>query len=98
MVNMSDLMIQIAAGLIVILIAGWLGLGGKTITIQSSSTKKTGKKMILVAWVLIILGLYLGAGANWDTETARAGAGISSLGFGFLLLIVGRVVAWYQGN
>ena len=93
---MSDLMIQIAAGLVVIVIAGWLGLGGRTVTIQSSGTRKTGKKMILVAWVLIILGLYLGAGANWNLETAKAGAGASSLALGFLLLIVGRIVAWYQ--
>lgn len=91
-------MIQIVAGLIVIVIAGWLGLGGKTVTIQSNSTKKTGKKMILIAWVLIVLGLYLGGSTNWDLETAQAGAGVSSLVFGFLLLIIGRIVAWYQSN
>lgn len=96
--HMSDLAIQIVAGLIVILIAGWLGLGGKTVTIQSNTTKKTGKKMILISWVLIILGLYLGGSANWDLETAKAGAGASSLILGFLLLIVGRIVVWFQSN
>ncbi len=93
---MSDLVIQIVAGLAVILLAGWLGLGGKTVTIQSNSAKKTGKKIILVAWILIILGLYLGGASNWDVETVKAGMGISSLIFGFLLLIVGRIIAWYQ--
>lgn len=95
---MNDLVVQIVAGLIVILIAGWLGLGGKTITIQSNTTKKTGKKMILIAWVLIFLGLYLGGSGNWDLETVKAGAGASSLILGFLLLIFGRIVAWFQSN
>lgn len=100
---MSQLLINIVAGLVVLILGTWLGLGGSTrVKIEGGhKVRKTGKLIIFVS-VLMILGGLAWAGSNapaqGGVDLSRSGMlyGFTLAGYGVLLLIVGKVVAWWQ--
>jgi hypothetical protein len=100
---MSQLLINVVAGLAVLILGAWLGLGGSTkVRIEGGhKVKKTGKLLILIS-VLMIIGGLAWAGSN---APAQGGVdlnipgmlyGFTLAGYGALLLIVGKIVAWWQ--
>jgi hypothetical protein len=100
---MSELFITVVGGLIVLIFGAWLGLGGSTkVRVEGGhKVKKTGKLLILISALMIIGGLAW-AGSN---APAQGGIdlyipgmlyGVTLAGYGVLLLIVGKIVAWWQ--
>jgi hypothetical protein len=95
---MKDLLFQIIGGLIVVLIAAWLGIGGTTkVVVHGGQVRKTGKWIILISVAMILGGL------SWHDKLAPTKSifnfndwGSLLFGYGILFLIVGKVVAWFQ--
>jgi len=100
---MSDLIITIIGGLVVIVIASWFGLGGNTkVTVHGGGrVKKTGKWIILISIAMIIGGLAW-AGSNspaqggFDFSQPGTVYGLTLAGYGVLFFIIGKIVAWFQ--
>jgi hypothetical protein len=100
---MSELIITVVGGLLVIVIASWFGLGGSTnVTVHGGGrVKKTGKWIILIS-VAMILGGLAWAGSNSPTQGGfdfnHPGTvyGMTLAGYGILFFIIGKIVAWFQ--
>lgn len=100
---MSQLLISVIGGLLVLILGTWLGFGGSTkVKIEGGhKVKKAGKLLILIS-VLMILGGLAWAGSNapaqGGVDLSRPGMiyGFTLAGYGVLLLIVGKIVAWWQ--
>ena len=100
---MNQLVITVVGGLIVLILGAWFGLSGSTkVRVEGGhKVKKTGKLLILIS-VLMILGGLAWAGSN---APAQGGVdlnipgmlyGFTLAGYGVLLFIVGKIVAWWQ--
>ena len=100
---MSELFITVVGGLVVLILGTWLGLGGSTkVRVEEGhKVKKTGKLLILIS-VLMIIGGLSWAGSNApaqggiDLHIPGMLYGVTLAGYGVLLLIVGKIVAWWQ--
>lgn len=106
---MDQLVLNIVGGLIVVVIAAWLGIGSKSERVVfvggGNSKKKWWKKFIVFAWLMIVLGIIL-YGANAPTTgNAFLGAqmdvwgylGLDLIGFGIIFLIIGKISLWVVG-
>ncbi len=95
---MSQLFINIIAGLVVVIIAALLGIGGTTkVVVHGNRSGKAGKWIIIISVVMILSGLFV-LGKN-PTPTAGIdfnNPGTLLIGYGIIFFIVGRIVAWYQ--
>lgn len=88
--------------------AGWilwmLGVGRNVkVSVHGASARKSGKIIVLIAWAFILFGLYTGGHSSlpqggWDMANHYAVYGVSLLVLGFILLVIGSVVAWFQKN
>lgn len=95
---MNNILSQIISGIIVALILYWIGLGSnKVIVYNSGKIRKTGKWIIIISILIIIIGLNIGAKQQVNyTGTISPGYGFAILG-GFLFFI-GKIIAWFQRN
>ena len=82
-------------------IAAWFGIGRTTrVVIHGGRTRKTGKWMILISVAMIIGGLsWMGGGnpqgpGDWLKPPALYGFTLAA--YGVVLLVIGKVVAWFQ--
>ena len=100
---MSQLLITVIGGLIVLILAAWLGIGGSTrVKVEGGhKVRKTGKLIIFIS-VLMILGGLAWAGSNAPAQggidLSRSGMlyGFTLAGYGVLFFFVGKIVAWWQ--
>lgn len=100
---MSDLIITVVGGLLVIIIASLIGLGKNTkVTVSGGGkVKRTGKWIILIS-ITMILGGFAWAGSNSPTQGgfdfSKPGTiyGLTLAGYGLLFYFVGKVTAWFQ--
>lgn len=100
-----DLITNIVAGLIVAVIAAWLGIGAKSERVVfahgGNSGKKRWKKVIILAWLMIVLGIV------WYVPNAPPGSpfsgaflngwavwGFDFIGLGLILLVVAKIFLW----
>lgn len=96
---MSDLLIQIVAGIIVAIIASFIGIGYKVrISHSSSASPKTGKRIMIFSALAIFTGAILGGQSGWDMGTTQGVIGATLAGYGVLFFFIGKIVAWYQRN
>lgn len=98
---MSSLFIQIIAGLIVVVLAAWFGIGGTTrVVVHGGRTRKTGKWIILISVAMIFGGLSWMGSTNpqglSDWLKPPAVYGFTLAGYGVIFLVIGKVVAWFQ--
>lgn len=101
---MSNFVVTIISGIIVAIIVSWLGIGGsKKQVIMSGGVKvrKTGKLIIIISVIIIIWGmLLLGNNSNptaiMDMTNRQAANGLLLMFLGAILLIIGKIVAWFQ--
>ncbi len=97
---METLIVQVLSGLIVVAIAGWLGIGRSTVrVITGSRSTRKWKWVILISWLMIIGGLYLfgankGQFTNISANSIYAMMGLNLLGFGVIGLGIGKVGVW----
>jgi len=92
---MDELFKQIFIGIIVAIIVGWLGFGGKKKVIVQGTGKirKTGK------WIMLISGIFIFIGLIWVSNDPtykgwHPGYSLSIISFMFFLL--GKLIAWWQ--
>ena len=97
---MIAFLVAVASAVVAGLILRFFG-GGTKITVEGSQVKKTGKKMVLVAWLMIIIGVVL-CGQNslphggFDLSKPGTVYGFGFLEVGAILLFFGSIVAWFQ--
>jgi hypothetical protein len=100
---MEQLIIQIVAGLAVIIIASWFGLGGfksgKVITTDGNKTTKKWKWAMTISWFMILVGFYVfksynGQLTNFQNNSLQAFMGLSLIGYGFIFLFVSNFFRW----
>jgi len=97
---MSNLFINVIGGLIVVIIATWLGIGGSTkVIVQSNGRiKKTGKWIIIISVAMILSGL-IWAGSNspvqggFDLNKTGTVHGLTLTGYGALLFFIGKIIS-----
>ncbi|MGC9602979.1 MAG: zinc-ribbon domain-containing protein [Minisyncoccia bacterium] len=65
--------------------------------IEPELTSKRWKRVKLIAWGMILVGfLILGAsGGSWGSMNAGFSLGLSLVLIGIIVLIIGRIGAWY---
>lgn len=96
---MPDFLIQVIAGIIVAIIASFIGIGYKVrISHSSDSSRKTGKKIMIFSGLAIFTGVILGGQSGWDMGTKQSVIGATMAGYGVLFFFIGKVIAWYQRN
>lgn len=89
---MSQLLFTILGGVITAVIVGWLGFGkSKIVVVHGVRVKKTGKWMVIISILMILLGSYLHSKGG-----SFASAGITIAAYGFVIFLIGRAVAWFQ--
>ena len=101
---MSNFVVTIISGIIVAIIVSWLGIGeSKKQVIMSGGVKvrKTGKLIIIISVIIIIWGmLLLGNNSNptaiMDMTNRQTANGLLLMFLGTILLIIGKIVAWFQ--
>ncbi len=99
---MSDLIIQVTGRVIVAVLIAWIGIGRKVKIVHSQGVqaKKTGKWMIVISVIMIMLGIILFDSASFEKginfNNPKELYSISLLTFGIILLIIGKIVAWFQ--
>ena len=96
---MKDLFIQVASGLIVLLIAGFLGLGAKTIKVMSGHSSRPTKKwkwLIIIGWIMVFGGLALFGSHSAVTKQIYpfADTGFQTALLGVIVLGIGKVGLW----
>ncbi len=98
-----ELLITVVGGLLVTIIAAWLGLGGTTkVTIRGGGKiKKTGKWIILISVVMFFVGLSLCRKSDptqwgFDLNIPSTLYGVTIILYSGLFFLVGKVVAWFQ--
>lgn len=99
---MEQLIIQIIGGVIVAVIATWLGIGKshKVIIHHAGPTRRTGKWIILISILMIFGGLaWMSNGypqnfSGWIKPPTVYGFTLAS--YGVIFFIIGKVVAWFQ--
>ncbi len=95
---MSQLFINIIGGLIVVIIAAWLGIGGTTrVVVHGNQSGKAGKWIIIISVVMILSGLFvIGKNPTPTTGIDFNNPGTLLVGYGIIFFIVGRIIAWFQ--
>lgn len=98
---MSGLIVTIVGGVVVAVIISMFGIGTTKVVVNGSKQSRAGKKLILLSWLMIVVGLILLgqsplARAGFDTTQTSTLLGIALAECGVLLLIIGKVIAWYQ--
>lgn len=98
---MDQLLITIIGGVIVAIIATWLGISGSTrVVIEGTHVRKTGKWIILISAVMIFGGLIWMVNSNPqglnDCVRPPAVYGFTLAGYGLIFFMIGKVVAWFQ--
>lgn len=95
---MNQLLINVIGGVAVIIIAALFGIGGTTrVVVHGTHARKTGKWIIIISVVMILVGASL-AGKN-PSHTGGLNfndPGTLLMGYGVLFFVVGKIVAWYQ--
>jgi hypothetical protein len=87
---MKELVVTVIGGILVMALGSWFGIGSSRVTtVEGVRIRKSGKWMIIISVIMIIGGL------SW-AGSGNTLAGYTLVGYGFLLFIVGRVVAWFQ--
>ncbi len=96
--GMSNLVITIIGGLIVAILASWLGLGGSTtVRIRSGvRTSRTGKNIMIFSIIIILGGLIWASKTTQPSGTFTAGHGLAICGV--FIFLIGKLIAWYQRN
>ena len=95
---MSDLTLQVIAGVVVAIIVSFIGIGQRIKISHNSASPKTGKKIMIVSAVAILIGAYYGGQSGWDMESTQGVIGATTVGCGVILFFIGRVISWYQKN
>lgn len=96
---MNGLMTTIIGGVIVAIIVAIFNIGGtKHVSVHGLPVRKTGKWIIIIS-ILMILGGLAWAGKN--PSSPQGGFDLSNSGvivamYGLIMLVVGKVVAWFQ--
>ena len=94
---MNQFIINIIGGVIIAILVSWLGFGGSKVTIQHTGTsRKTGKKIMLFAILMIFTGAIWAGKDTLHTGLSNHGTLLAS--YGFILFIIGWVVNWFQKN
>lgn len=94
---MNEFFSQIAIGIIVAIILGWLGFGGsKKVIVNNSKSHKLGKWIMIISVIIMIIGLNWAGKQSPTINTIAPGYSVAILG-GFFFLI-GKVIAWFQRN
>lgn len=99
---MNQLSINIISGLVVAIIIAGLGIGSTTkVSVSGIQTRKTGKWMIIISVAMIFIGLaWLGknapSGRGFNFSDPSTIYGFTLVGWGVLLLVVGKIVTWFQ--
>src|SRR5882672_1960525 len=98
---MSELFVQIIGGLIVAILAFFFGISGNRtkVVVQGTRVRKTGKWIIFISVLMILGGLtWAGSGSpsqgGFDFNKPATIYGLTLAGYGFIFLIVGKIVAW----
>lgn len=99
---MDQLFIQVVGGFIVAILVALFNIGGTKVTVvRAAKTSKTGKWIIIISVIMILVGLAL-MGQNapqkvgLDFNKLQTMIGLTLVGYGILALIVGKIVAWFQ--
>lgn len=94
--GMSNLVITIIGGLVVAILASWLGLGGSTtVRIRGGArSSRTGKNIMIFSVIIVFAGLMWASKTTQPSETFTAGHGLAICGV--FLFLIGRIIAWYQ--
>ena len=95
---MSDLMIQVIAGVIVAIIVSFIGIAHRIKISHGTTSAKTGKKIMIISVLAIFIGAYYGGQNGWDMESTQSMIGATMVGYGVLFFFIGKVIAWYQRN
>lgn len=90
---MSEYISQIIIGLIVTIIATWIGIGkGKTTIVHANGAdvKKTGKRIMILSVIAIIGGIFLlGSNPDMSNKDVKFWISIALMGWGaFFFLLV----------
>lgn len=98
---MSDLLTNVVGGLIVALIASWLGFGGKTTKIvvaYGQKRSKVWKWFKIVAVIAMVAGYYIFF-SNYSKggfQNPTVGLGFCLFFLGLILLGIGKFGAWFN--
>jgi hypothetical protein len=100
---MSQLLISVVGGLLVVIIAAIFGLGGTTkVTVHGGGRiKKTGKWIIIISVVMFFIGLSLCKKSDptqwgFDLNIPSTLYGVTIMLYSGLFFFVGKIVAWFQ--
>ena len=101
---MTDFIIEIIVGVIVTIVVAQLGIGvikTKVVHTHEVKIKKTGKWIILISVAMIFFGLVAISNnhnpeAGFENENLKFWIGFAFLGYGIVLFIIGKIVAWFQ--
>jgi hypothetical protein len=98
---MSDLTIQVLANVIGAIVIAAFGIGSVKVIVNGVRARKTGKKMVLFSWVMMLGGIawadkYSPPQGGFDFNQPGTMFGITIALYGVLLFLIGLVVAWYQ--
>ncbi len=96
---MEQLIITIVGGLAVLLIAGWLGIGGSPVRIiHAGRTSKKWKWVILVSWLIIIVGIviFLSNFPQGGFNSPLTGLGFLLVFLGLIGLGIGKIGSWFH--
>jgi len=101
---MQGFLVAVASAVVAGGILWLLGVGrGVKVSVHGSDAKKTGKRMVLIAWAMIIGGAILGVQnalpqGGWDMSKATSIYSLGLIEIGVILLVIGSIVAWFQKN
>jgi hypothetical protein len=92
---MNELFIQVVGGVLVIVIASLFGFGGgSTHVVVGGKVKKTGKWIIIISVVMILIGASMNGEKGINPNELTAGTLIMI--YGVIFFFVGKFVAWFQ--
>jgi len=95
---------EITQGVLIAVIAAaiiyWLGIGGSktVVTVGGTRITKKWKVLIVIGWIMFVGGgLYCTSWASVSGfSNPKAGIGLSLAFLGLLMLLVGRLGAWWN--
>lgn len=100
---MSGFLIGVAGTVVAGVILWAMGIGrGVSVRVHGGGQqRRTGKKMVLIAWAMIILGVILGGQhalpqGGWNLHDTQTLLGLGLVEIGGIVLIIGSIVAWFQ--
>ena len=95
-------MTNIIGGLIVIIVAGWLGFGKseRVVIVHGGSASRKWKWVITISWFIIIVGycIFIQNFSNGGWQNPWVGLGFCLAFLGFILLGVGKFFHWLNHN